>query len=272
MKISMLESALAGLPVGGLKYYDQIASTNDAAAAWVVEGAADFSIVIADEQTHGRGRSGKRWLTPPGSALAISVILKEDDLSRWKVSKVIPRFTGLGALAVCTALIDDFGIPASIKWPNDVLVGDKKLCGVLVEASWFGDDLQALIMGIGINVTRHSVPGDSQLDFPATCIEEVSGGPVSREAVLRSVVSEIIRWRTLLPDPSFIQTWEDHLAFRGREVQISSPEVQIKGEKVIFGQIAGLNADGSLRFMTRDGDLTTIRVGEMHLRPVDSMT
>lgn len=270
MTISAVESALASLPVGGLRYFDRIASTNDAATAWVAEGASDFSIVVADEQTRGRGRAGRRWLTPKGSALAFSVIFKEEDLSQWKVSKVVPRFTGLGAMAVCTALIDDFGLPAAIKWPNDVLVDGKKLCGVLVEATWLGDRLQALIMGIGLNITPESVPADDRIDYPATCVEQALGQPVRREAVLRSVVSEVIRWRSLLPDPSFIQNWEDHLAFRQQDVQISSSQAQMKGQRVIYGQIAGLNADGSLRFRLQDGDYTTIRVGEMRLRPVDT--
>lgn len=270
MKISALESALAGLPVGGLRYYDRIASTNDAAAAWAAEGAADFSIVVADEQTRGRGRAGRRWLTPPGSALAFSLILSEEDLSQWKLSKIIPRFTGLGALAVCTALIEDFHLSAEIKWPNDVLVSERKLCGVLVEASWRGDDLQALILGVGINVSAASVPDAESVNFPASSVEQELGQPVRREALLRSVVAEIIRWRALLPDPSFIQAWEDHLAFRDRDVQVISPAAQINAQNVVRGRIAGLNADGSLRFQLESGDFTTVRVGEIHLRPVDT--
>ncbi len=261
---------MAGLPIGGLRYYERIASTNDAAAAWVMDDAPDFSILIADEQTEGRGRSGRRWLTPPGSALAFSIMLKEGDLSQWKVSKVAPRFTGLGALAVCKALIDDYGLPAVIKWPNDVLVEDRKLCGVLVEASWVADRLQALILGIGVNVTAQSVPDAAWLDFPATCVEDSLGEPVQREALLRSVVCQVIRWRGLLPDPSFIQAWEDCLAFRDRDVQIVSPFTHENQETAIYGRIAGLNADGSLRLQLANGESTTVRVGEMHLRPVDS--
>jgi BirA family biotin operon repressor/biotin-[acetyl-CoA-carboxylase] ligase len=270
MKTSTVESALAGLPIGGLRYYDRIASTNDAAAAWVLDGAADFSILIADEQTKGRGRSGRRWLTPPGSALAFSIILKETDLSYWKISKVVPRFTGLGALAVCSALVDDFGLPAAIKWPNDVIINDRKLCGVLVEASWLGDRLQALILGIGLNVTPQSMPDETAVDFPATCVEMCLGEPVERERLLRSVVTQVIRWRALLPDPSFIQAWEDCLAFRERDVQIVNPHGGTDGGEPIFGRVAGLNADGSLRMRLANGESTTIMVGEMHLRPVDS--
>src|SRR5512141_2769024 len=115
MRRNELSAALAGLPLGGLRFFTTIGSTNDEALAWAAEGAPDQSLVVADEQTAGRGRAGRRWHTPPGAALAISLILRPTPVER-----TLPaRTTGLAALAItqcCTAM----NLQASIKWPNDV--------------------------------------------------------------------------------------------------------------------------------------------------------
>src|SRR5664279_6508775 len=113
-----LQSILTGLPLGGLRYFDSIGSTNDDALAWARAGAPDFSLVVADAQTAGRGRLLRRWITNPGSALAFSLVLRPST----QESECLPRFSPLGAVAVRQALADLFGLPAEIKWPNDVLL------------------------------------------------------------------------------------------------------------------------------------------------------
>ena len=122
-----LQSILTGLPLGGLRYFDSIGSTNDEALAWARAGAPDYSLVVADTQTAGRGRLQRRWVTNPGAALAFSLVLWPAPQER----QCLPRFSPLGAVAVRQALAVVFGLPAEIKWPNDVLLGRCKVAGVL---------------------------------------------------------------------------------------------------------------------------------------------
>ena len=157
-----LRQALAHLSLGGLRYFEKIGSTNDEALAWASQGAPDWTLLVADEQTAGRGRSGRKWFTPPEAALAFSLILRPSaDEQRFPA-----RVTGLGALAVVDALVK-LEIDAEVKWPNDILIEGRKAAGILVESIWAGDSLEALIVGIGINVLATSVPPADQLLFPA---------------------------------------------------------------------------------------------------------
>jgi BirA family biotin operon repressor/biotin-[acetyl-CoA-carboxylase] ligase len=139
------------------------------AAEWLQAGAADFSLVLANEQTAGRGRFQRRWYTPPDAALAFSLILRPRESEEGQQSLL---FTGLGAVAVCEALERLYGLRPQIKWPNDVLVTGKKVCGILSEAHWQGEKLLGIVLGIGINVAPSSVPPVSAVLFPATCVED----------------------------------------------------------------------------------------------------
>jgi len=262
-----LESRLADLPLGEIRYFYAIGSTNDYAAAWAQEGAPDCSLVIADEQTAGRGRGARQWFTPPGSALALSLILRPEIPEG---GGQIMRITGLGALGVSRALRGSYQLPAEIKWPNDVLIDGLKVAGVLAEASWIGDHLSAVILGIGINVAPDAVPPDDwdghhERPFPATSVESVLGTPVDRLVLLQVVLTELLRWLPRLSEPKFIQAWREKLAFLGDWVQVITSETEM-----FEGQIINLNGDGSLRVRLRSGELKAIQVGEIHLRPVDS--
>ena len=258
-----LEKLLSDLPLGGVRYFNQVGSTNDLAARWAGAGAADLSLVAADEQTAGRGREGRHWLTPPGSALAFSLILKPgiDDLASQAV-----QYTALGALAVCESLNGAFSplSPLQIKWPNDVVAASRKLAGVLVEMHWQGDQPQAAVLGIGINVAPESVPPDAALSFPATCVEAVSGKKVDRWELLHVILAMLLETRQRLGAPEFIQAWDRHLAFRGEWVQLLLP-----GQPPVEGQVLGLFPDGSLKLKLRSGEVGGYQIGEVRLRPLD---
>jgi len=277
MDQQLLEEGLAGIYLGGIRYFEQIGSTNDEAADWVRNGAPDLSLVIADEQTAGRGRGSRKWLTYPKSALAISLIFRPSKIEKQASSDLIPRFTGLSALGVCYALQKSFGLHAEIKWPNDILLGGRKCCGILVEAQWKGDQLASLILGIGINVAPSSVPPEDVLSYPATSIETICSEKVDRIELLHSVLAEIIHLRTNLMTDAFIHAWDTKLAFRGKWVQIvSSGQVP----KLLHeGQLFGLSPDGALNLRTISGDKAVVRFGEIpldsgqiHLRQVDSLS
>lgn len=256
-----LEKTLSGLALGKLRYYGQVTSTNDLAARWVEAGAPHLSLVVADEQTAGRGRLGRRWLTPPGAGLAFSLALTE-------LARGTPLlYTALGALAVCDTLNQALPpmLPAQIKWPNDVLAQRKKLAGVLAEAHWRGERLVAVILGVGINVTPASVPPAEELSFPATCVEEAVGAEVERWGLLRAVLERLLEWLPRVHEPDFVRAWQQRLAFRGEWVQ-----VRLEDGPPLEGYVAGLNPDGSLRLRDRAGHFSAVQFGEVHLRPVDS--
>ena len=272
-----LQDTLSDLPLGPVRYYKTIDSTNLAAAKWVLDGASHFSLVVADEQTAGRGRHGRRWFTPPGSALAFSLIIKSERLSLFQdkqdgldhVPSLIPsRLTALGALAVCESLQTQFGLNPQIKWPNDVLVNKRKVAGVLVEAQW-QSRLLAAILGIGINIAPASIPADKDLTFPATSVETVLGKPVDRWILLHEVLESIVRWQQRLSSKEFIQTWEELLAFKGEWVQVVSEKRQEDNpENIREGQVLGLSDEGALKLQAPSGERFEIQIGELQLRPV----
>jgi BirA family biotin operon repressor/biotin-[acetyl-CoA-carboxylase] ligase len=262
-----LADLLSDLPLGSLRYFDRLGSTNDLAAQWAADGASDLSLIVADEQTAGRGRLNRRWFTQPRSSIAFSLILKDQRRISTQSLNSVSHYTGLGALAMCDALNEV--LPdhhrAQIKWPNDVLAGERKIAGVLTEAHWQGDQLTAIILGIGINIAPDSVPPPQELNFPATCVEELLEKPINRWMLLHAVLGKLIQWRSYLGSSKFIQAWEGRLAYRGEWVRIISPD----GITPADGQVMGINENGSLRLRSRLNHIYTISVGEIHLRPVD---
>jgi BirA family transcriptional regulator, biotin operon repressor / biotin---[acetyl-CoA-carboxylase] ligase len=258
MKGNELSAALAGLPLGGLRFFPTIGSTNDEALAWAASGAPDASLVVADEQTAGRGRSGRKWHTPPGAALALSLIFRPTAFER----SAPGRFTGLAALAVaqhCQTL----GLAAEVKWPNDVLLNGRKVAGILVESVWAGDALDAAVLGLGVNVATAALPPLDTLAFPATSLEAELGKIPDRLTLLRDILASMLEWRQRIVSPDFMNAWENSLAFKGQTVTIARD-----GDQPLVGTLLGLESDGSLRIRTGER-LGIVHFGEIHLRPMD---
>ncbi len=275
MDQASLETILAELHIEHIRYFDRLGSTNDEAARWSAAGAPDLALVVADEQTAGKGRLGRKWVTPPGSALAFSLVLHPEA----SLAEALPRWSALGALAVCEALGELYDLPAEIKWPNDVLLQRRKAAGVLAEMAWAGDTPQGLVLGIGINVAPGAISAAAlpaalagsayageALIFPAACVEEFLDRRVDRLRLLLGVIERIIAWQPRLASPEFLEAWEARLAFRGERVQFLPGEA-LAGE-ALEGEIAGLAPDGALRLRTLAGAEIVVRVGDVRLRPV----
>jgi BirA family biotin operon repressor/biotin-[acetyl-CoA-carboxylase] ligase len=254
-----LVDALRGLPLGGLRFFPTIGSTNDEALAWAAEGAKDSSIVVADEQTAGRGRMGRRWLTPAGSALAFSLIL----CPRGREREAVGLFSGLGPLALVDAL-RVYGIAAQIKWPNDVLIRGKKAAGILVETVWMGMEVDSVVLGMGVNVAPASVPPVEGLNFPATCIHAEMQDTIPRFHLLKTLLKALFTRRASIASDAFLHDWETSLAFLGETVRVWAGETA----EPVIGQVEGLEADGSLRVRESGGETRVIRFGEVQLRPL----
>jgi len=257
MNESSLKKQLAKLNLGGLRYFDSIGSTNDEALAWAADGANDFSFVIADEQTQGRGRLDRKWFTPKGSAIAMSLILRPTALMRPHLSRTV----GLAALSLSDACLT-FGLSPKIKWPNDILLNGKKTAGILVETVWSGEEADSLVIGMGINVSKSAVPPVEALQFPATSLEDMLEVAPKREDVIFHVLSHMLRWREQMGTDRFIKAWEEKLAFRGETVQIHAGS-----EGVHAGVLDGLESDGSLRIRDEHDKSVIVRFGDVSLRP-----
>ena len=272
MNLDQIQSALAGVPLGGIRWYEKIGSTNDEAARWAAEGAPDLALVIAAEQTAGRGRSGRTWLSPAGSSLSFSLVLRLDHLA----SQYASRLTALGALAVANSLQKEYHLPAVIKWPNDILIDQKKVCGILAEASWHGDNLEAVILGIGINVAPNpsmtAAIAQSAFSFPVTSLEEQLHQPIDSLDLLCSILKELNLWLPQLASQAFLHAWEANLAFLGEWVQVNWTLPNQQSTMNSFpnnpqeGLLLGLNSDGSLRLLNTSSELIHIKAGEVHLR------
>jgi BirA family biotin operon repressor/biotin-[acetyl-CoA-carboxylase] ligase len=258
MNETSLNKKLSKLNIGGLRYFDSIGSTNDEALAWAAAGAPDLSIVIADEQTQGRGRLNRKWFTPKGSGLAFSLILRPTADQRLHLSRTV----GLAALSIAESC-SRLGLAPRIKWPNDILLNGKKTAGILIENIWAGDDVDSLVIGMGINIHKDSVPPSEFLQFPATSLEDALGKEVpAREDVLFSILSAFIRWRERMHTTELVKAWEELLAFRGEQVQIHTGE-----ESPITGELLGLESDGSLCLLDSHDKSIIIRFGDVSLRP-----
>ena len=174
------------------------------------------------------------------------------------------RLAGLGALSVADAC-ERMGLKPSIKWPNDVLLESKKVSGILVEARWSGDALEFAVVGVGINVLAGSAPPSESVRFPPTTIEDCLGRRPDRLHLLRLVVSAFVRWHSLLGSEAFMQAWSDRLAFRGKRVVVSGDDTD-----PVYGEVDGLESDGSLRLITRRG-AARFAMGELQLAVDDTI-
>jgi BirA family biotin operon repressor/biotin-[acetyl-CoA-carboxylase] ligase len=280
MDQAVLLKSLSDLPIGAIKYFDRLDSTNNVASTWAAQGAPDLALVVAEEQTAGRGRQGRRWVTVPEASLAFSLVLYASE----KRPDILPRLTALGALAVRDALEKYYGILAQIKWPNDVLAQHRKLAGILAEAQWMGDQIDAFILGIGINIAAASVGtalgNEASLRFPATCVESILERPVDRLELLHNVIAELLFWRPRLSSPEFLRVWDYHLAFRGKYVQvITEQDIERNGAPecsggqppaVAEGTLLGLAPDGSLKLRIQSGEVIAVRAGEVRLRLMET--
>lgn len=248
-----LSDTLRPLGLSAWRYLPVTGSTNDDALAWAREGALDWSLVVADAQTAGRGRGGRRWVTEPGCGLAFSLVVRPSPAE----IQFFPRFTALAALGLISAL-SDLGVVAELKWPNDVLLGRKKVAGVLVEADWQDGQVSAVVVGMGVNVAPGSIPQIRSLRYPATAVETALGRPVDRWALLRDILSAMRDYRASLTEESFVDAWNTHLAFREEAVRIQMSESGSQCVKVV-----GVSADGQLVLEHETGDQFTAPAGEI---------
>lgn len=212
LTLERLTSTLAPRPV---RYVDTTGSTNDLCLEWVAQGAPSGAVIVAEQQTKGRGRLGRVWFSPPQTALMFTVILRPSVAA-------LARAPMLGALAVHRA-IADLGIDGvGIKWPNDVQINGLKVCGILPEAAWDGGDFGGLVIGIGVNVRVDF--SESTFKDSATSLETVLGERVDRLALLQSILSAIDELLPQVETDAFFDLWRDNLNMLGKPIMVEGQQ------------------------------------------------
>ena len=226
--------------------YESLPSTNTELARMASEGAAEGVAVLADEQTAGRGRLQREWSSPKGAGLYFSILLRPRiPVDRW------PLITFMAALAVGDALQEATELQTDIKWPNDLLSGERKICGILSEAIETPAG-RAVIVGIGINLTPSSFP-------EATSVSEATGVQPDREAILAALLRALSRWYSLLHErEKIIAAWSSRSSYAtGKLVQVDN------GNEVWRGTTCGVEPDGALRLRTISGEIKVVRAGDV---------
>lgn len=257
-----VERLRAGLPVDGLGeplyFFSSIGSTSQYARELAEQRAPHGTLVVADEQTAGRGRGANHWSTPPQSAVAFSLVLRPEHLPAADVGGL----NALGALAVAEAL-EALGARPKIKWPNDILLKRAKTAGILTEAAWQGDHLDYAVIGVGVNVRPKSVPNSREVSFPATCVESATGLVVDRTHLLLAILAHLASWYDKLGSASLVEAWDRRLAYRNKwvGVQLHSGEQQ--------GRVRGLTPEGLLKLETSAGESLVVGAEGAVLRPID---
>ena len=230
-------------------YYPSLTSTMEVARREARRGAAEGTVVVADEQRGGRGRMTRTWLSPRGS-LALSIILYPD-------VDYLPSLIMLASLAVARSIETVTGLKSQIKWPNDVLINGKKVCGILIESDVQRNIVEYVIIGIGVNINLRLT------DFPeiipmATSLSDELGREVSRLDIIRRLLVEIEGLYLALPAGGAVyEQWRDKLVTLGQRVQVKS------GKTTYEGVAESVTTEGSLLLRRHDGSLTKIVAGDV---------
>ncbi len=238
-----------------LHYYLEIDSTNKHARELAENGALEGEIVIAEQQTRGRGRRGRNWISPPFVNLYLSIILRP---------KLPPAHAAQITLMAAVALADTVAgfapDPPAIKWPNDILLGGKKLAGILTESSITAERVNYVVLGIGINLNfPHALMPDA-LRQRATSLMECSGKTVSREAFLERLIHDLDRCYGILGEAGFdaiAPQWEARFNFRGKRVRVEM------GDETLAGIAKGIDRDGALIVEDAGGQSHRVFAGDV---------
>lgn len=235
-------------------FYDVTTSTNDRVME-IGQGGTDGTVVIADAQEHGRGRFGRDWVSPPRVNLYFTVLLKP--LLSPKEATIITLMT---AVAVVLAIRENVGLNAVIKWPNDILIRDKKVGGILTEMKSDTDRINFVAVGIGVNVNMSLSMLPRSIRPFATSLKKEKGEPINRVELLGMILTKLEYWyKTLLAvkRKALLNEWLHLDATIGNKVRIKTRD------RVISGIAEGISHDGDLIVRLFSGAIEKVCAGEI---------
>jgi BirA family biotin operon repressor/biotin-[acetyl-CoA-carboxylase] ligase len=236
-------------------FYDTVDSTNTVAEMLAEKGKAEGTVIIADSQVKGRGRLGRPWISPPGMNIYMSIILRPEI-----ESKDITLITIMTAIVCTIALRKVTGLNVTIKWPNDLIISEKKIGGILTEVKIAYKRIKYAVTGIGINVNMDSDAFIDEIKDIATSVKIETGAPCSRAEICRKILNEIDHWYELLKEMErnvLISEWQQLTSTLGREVKITT------GKETFTGFAESINDEGMLIVKLPSGDLRLIRSGDL---------
>ncbi len=239
-------------------YFPATDSTNIRAHELARAGAVEGTVVVADRQSAGKGRLGRRWESPPGVNLYASVVLRPTIAPRHAT-----QLTFLSAAAVARSVAEITGLQPTVKWPNDVLLGGRKVAGLLNELDAETERIHYLILGIGVNLNMKADQFPADLRYPATSLAIETGRAVERLAFTRLLLGHLDRLYRVYRARGFaavLEAWQAFFDLVGRTVEVDCQEYRIRG------QVIGLDADGALLLRLANG--TEQRVLSGDVRPL----
>ena len=228
---------------------DQVDSTQTVAFALAERGAPDRTVVIADQQAAGRGRRGRVWQAPPRTSLLASILVR----SRLPQA-LLATLSPTTAVATAEALRRVAPLSPRLKWPNDVLVGGRKIAGILLESRAVASAEPVLVIGVGVNLGQREFP--PELAGRATSVALEAGHPVDRDTLLAALLEEFDAWRARLEGEGFgpvRERWKSLSDTIGRHVTVDG----------VSGTATDLDADGALLIDAGDGVLRRVIAGEI---------
>jgi BirA family biotin operon repressor/biotin-[acetyl-CoA-carboxylase] ligase len=238
-----------------IRVFEQTTSTNDVIEKLARDGVREGVVVFAESQTHGRGRLGRKWLSPARKGLWFSILLRPN-----LRPQEATRLTVASAVALRRAIVAETKLRPEIKWPNDILLGGKKVCGILTEMSAEQDKVRYIILGIGLDVNLNANELPADLKKIATSLKIETGETISRAALATTILSELDKVYAAIGAGKFsgiADEWEEHCATIGKNVT-----VQI-GDRKIRGSAESLDDTGALLLRTEHGRLEPIFGGDV---------
>lgn len=239
-------------------HYPEVTSTNAVAWALLRQGAAEGTVVTADFQTHGRGRRGRPWMAPAGTALLLSAILQP----RTEASRIY-RLTAAAAVAAARAIRDVTGLAAGVKWPNDIWLEGCKVGGILTETEVHAGFIPWAVVGLGLNVNQGPQDFPPELAGRATSLRLALGKPVDRAELLAALLGEWDRLYATLgrnDEAALLAAWQELDVIRGRPVWV-------QGTQTWAGTALHVDATGLLWVRSRDGQVHPVVAEEVSIRP-----
>ncbi len=247
---SQLETSFVGRRV---VYQESLSSTMDVAREEAEAGASEGTVVLAEQQTAGRGRLSRQWVSPPAGNIYVSIVLRPEPA-------LVQVLAMLSPLAICRAIDEATGLQSNIKWPNDVLIGGRKVAGVLIDAEFSDGEVEYALVGIGVNVNFDPSPYEELREI-ATSLALELGRDVSREEVLAALLSHLEGlYVAARRGESVYEPWRARLDMLGREVRV------MFADRVEEGVAEDVDTDGRLLLRRADGSTLLVAAGDVTLR------
>jgi len=244
-----------------IHFFEAVDSTNTKAYEFALRGAREGEVVIAESQKKGRGRLGREWFSPPFSNLYLSVILRP---------KIPPHqaslITLMAAVATAEALRKFSGLDPRIKWPNDVLLNDRKVAGLLNEIHSEADRIHFVILGIGINLNMDESMVSKEIRSRATSLKKEMGQTISRKEFLKTLLEELETWYEVFLEEGgtiILEAWRDRAQIQGKQVNVTSFGETLRGVAI------DVDSDGALILETETGERKRVVAGDVEYKMND---